>query len=217
MNRYSDSNLLASWQVSAKENGTAVVLPDGCRDLIMKVVSNDKPTWLVSPLYDCAETVSIDAGSTLVGFRLRAGVDIAEDRLLGALSDNDGNFDDIPSLLSDTTTINSAVLEALDCLAADMGSITQAARELGVSARTLQRLIVNHTSRSPSYWMLLARARRAARAITQLTPLAEIADIYGYADQPHMNRELKRWFNATPSSIRAAPSSISQLYSAGYD
>lgn len=217
MNTHNNDNLLASWQVSAMEHGRAIVLPDGCRDLIMKVVGNDKPTWLVSPLYDCAETVSIDADSTLVGFRLRAGVDIAEGRLLNALSDNDGNIDDIPSLLTDTTVINGAVSEALDCLATDVGSVAQAAKDLGVSARTLQRLIVNHTNRSPSYWILLARARRTARAITQSMSLAEIADQYGYADQPHMNRELKRWFNATPSSIRTSPSSVSQLYSAGYD
>lgn len=217
MNQYNDNNLLASWQVSANENGTAVVLPDGCRDLIMKVVGNDKPTWLVSPLYDCAETVAIDASSTLVGFRLRAGVDIAEDKLLSNLRGNDGNIDDIPSLLSDTTTINGAVSEALDCLATDVTSIAAVAKELGVSTRTLQRLIVRHTNRTPQYWILLARARRAARAITQSMPLAEIADLYGYADQPHMNRELKRWFNTTPSSIRTTPSSISQLYSAGYD
>lgn len=217
MNKHNDNNLLASWQVSARENGTAVVLPDGCRDLIMKVVGNDKPTWLVSPLYDSAETVSIDAGSTLVGFRLRAGVDIAEDKLLNILSGNEGNIDDIPSLLSDTTNINGAVSEALDCLATDIASVAVVAKELGVSTRTLQRLIVNHTNRSPQYWFLLVRARRAARAITGGMSFAEIADIYGYADQPHMNRELKRWFNTTPSSIRTTPSSVSQLYSAGYD
>lgn len=216
MNKYNDSNLLASWQVSAKENDTAVVLPDGCRDLIMKVVGNDKPTWLVSPLYDSAETVSIESGSTLMGFRLRAGVDIAEDKLLNALSGNDGNIDDIPSLLSDTTNINGAVSEALDCLATDVASVAVVAKELGVSTRTLQRLIVSHTNRSPQYWVLLARARRAARAITGGMSFAEIADIYGYADQSHMNRELKRWFNTTPSSIRTTPSSISQLYSVGY-
>jgi AraC-like DNA-binding protein len=217
MNKRSDDNLLASWQVSAKESGTAIVLPDGCRDVIMKVVNNDKPQWLISPLYDHAQTVSIDANSTLAGFRLRPGVNIAQEKLLSVLHQNDGNVDDISTLLFDYTAINCSVEEALNCLATDVGSVKQAASELGVSSRTLQRLIVNHTNKSPTYWILLARARRAARALTQSMPLAQIADFYGYADQSHMNREMKRWFNATPFSIRTAPNSVRQLYSKGYD
>lgn len=217
MNKLRDDNLLSSWSVSAKVNSNTVVLPDGCRDVIMKVVNNDKPQWLISPLYDHAQTVSIDAHSTLAGFRLRPGVGIAQEKLLSVLNQNDGNVDDISTLLFDYTNINCSVEEALNCLATDVGSVKQAARELGVSARTLQRLIINNTNKPPTYWILLARARRAARALTQSMPLAQIADVYGYADQSHMNREMKRWFNVTPFSIRKAPNSVSQLYSKGYD
>lgn len=217
MNTHTGDNLLASWMVSANANSTAIVLPDGCRDVILKTVNNDKPQWHISALFDHAETVSLETNSTMTGFRLKPGTNIAQGKLLNVLNEDEKNIDDISTLLSDFTNLNKPVEEALNCLASSVDSVQQAARELGVSPRTLQRLIVNNTHKSPNYWILLARARRAARALTESMPLAEIAEIYGYADQSHMNREIKRWFNTTPLSIRTTPSAVSQLYSAGYD
>lgn len=45
------------WSARSKMNGHALILPDGCRDMIIKV-HDDKPAhWLISPLYDHTETV----------------------------------------------------------------------------------------------------------------------------------------------------------------
>ena len=180
-------------------------------------MNNGRPQWHISPLFDQAKTVPLEAHSTFTGFRLKPGVSIAHEQLLSVLEQHAESIDDISTLLSDYTDIKSSVDEALNCLATEVDSVKQAAQELGVSPRTLQRIIVNNTSKSPNYWVLLARARRAARALTKSMSFAELAEIHGYADQSHMNREIKRWFNTTPSAIRATPSIVSQLYSKGYD
>jgi len=212
-----DNNLISSWNFSSKLEATIVILPDGCRDLIMKVVNKEKPKWFVSPMFDQARIVSIEANSVLSGYRMKPGVDIAEETLLSSLNESKENVDDISNLLSDYTNIKCSVQEALDCLATDVGSVKQVAKELGVSSRTLQRLIVSNTNKSPIYWILLARARRAARALTGSIPLAEIAEVYGYADQSHMNREFRRWFDATPSAMRTTPKVLCLLNNKGYD
>ena len=64
---------------------------------------------------------------------------------------------------------------------------------------------------------MLARARKAARALYSSLGLAEIAELHGYADQAHMSREFKRWFNTSPSVLRNLPSILNQLYDEGYD
>lgn len=217
MSIYSDDNLLARWQTRVTEKSNAIILPDGCRDLILKAVNNGRPQWHIYPLFDQAKTVPLEAHSTFIGFRLKPGTSIAQKQLLNVLEQYEKSIDDISTLLSDFTNIKSTVDEALNCLATEVDSVKQAAQELGVSSRTLQRIIVNNTSKSPTYWILLARARRAARALTTSMSFAELAEIHGYADQSHMNREIKRWFNTTPSAIRATPSIVSQLYSKGYD
>jgi len=212
-----DNNLLSLWNSSSELETTTVILPDGCRDLIMKVVNNEKPKWFVSPLFDQAKLVSIEANTVFSGYRMKPGVHIEEKTLLRSLDQSEENIDDISNLLSDHTDTKYSVQEALKCLATDVNSVKQVAKELGVSPRTLQRLIVSNTNKPPTYWILLARARRAARALTLSTPLAEIAEIYGYADQSHMNREFKRWFNTTPLVMRATPKLLRQLYNGGYD
>jgi len=210
------NNLLSLWDSSSKLETTAVVLPDGCRDLIMKVVNGGRPRWFISPMFDQAKKIPIEANSVLSGYRMKPGVHIAEKELLSSLQQSN-NVDDILNLLTDYTNRKSSVEEALNCLATDVNSVKQAAKELGVSSRTLQRLIVTNTNRSPIYWILLSRVRRAARALTESKPLADVAEMYRYADQSHMNREFKRWFDTTPLAIRATPNIFRQLYNGGYD
>lgn len=64
---------------------------------------------------------------------------------------------------------------------------------------------------------MLARARKAARALNGSLGLVEIADVYGYSDQAHMNREFKHWFNTSPAVLRKRPDLLTQLDNKGYD
>lgn len=153
----------------------------------------------------------------MMGFRLKPGVQIDEGKLLASLSENQLDVNDIVTQLQNFTQRGNSVEEALYGLALELGSTKDAAREMGIHQRTLQRLMLRETGRSPVYWMLLARMRRAARAVSEPIPLVEIADRWGYADQAHMSREFRRWLNLSPSALRRRPDIIQQLNASGYD
>lgn len=212
-----NKNLLATWEFTADTDSCSIVVPDGCRDLIMESIAGDKPRWFVSSLYDQTQKVKQKKGSTMLGFRMKPGVRFKEQKLLGSLNEDHCDVDAVHNLLDDCVVLSGAVDDALTCLASDVKTVSHAAKELGVSARSLQRLLARETDRSPLYWMMLARARRAARAMSSNDSLAEVAEMHGYADQAHMSREFIRWFKLSPSVLRKTPAYFSQLTATGYD
>jgi len=209
-------NILATWEVTTKTDISSVIVPDGCRDLIMYSPTGDKPRWFISPLFDETHTVTVGSGSTMMGFRLRPGTSINEAKLLASMSNDKLEFNDICERLDAFATRKASIEDALYGLA-DAKTVQQAASETGTSPRTLQRLLMRETGRSPVYWVLLARARKAARALNSPLCLAGIAERYGYADQAHMSREFKRWFNVSPTVLKNSPSKLNRLYDEGYD
>ena len=216
MQKSMSDNLIAIWHSSCEVEFTAIVLPDGCRDLIVKTVAKERPQWLISPLFDRSKPVLIEADSKLQGFRLKPGVNIDAKALLGALSGTCFHADDVQNLIEDFTHLDPTAEEALACLASDVESIKEASHRLGVSVRTLQRLLLKKTERSPGYWFQLARARKAARRLTRSARFVDVAEMYGFSDQSHMNREFRRWFRASPSELLKTPAIIEQLNAQAY-
>ncbi len=211
-----NNKICAIWKTTSKTESTAIVLPDGCRDLIVKSVNNEKPEWFISPLFNQAKAVNIEKNASLTGFRLRPGVRLSEEKLLTTIVHQPFYQDEVCNLLDDWTTVDSRIEEALACLASDVSSVKQASLRLGVNIRTLQRLIIIGTEKTPGYWFQLARIRKAARSLSPSVSFAETADVYKFSDQSHMNKEFKRWFNLSPSALLGNPSITQQLYSAGY-
>lgn len=107
------------------------------------------------------------------------------------------------------------VTEALHCLA-DTDRVSAAVRQLGVTERSLERLLASATGRTPGYWLALARLRRAAQALADATPLAAVAADMGYADQAHMGREFRRWFGVSPGRLRAWPALLTVVRASGH-
>lgn len=210
------NSLIAIWNSSHPTAGRTTVLPDGCRDLIMKIVGNERPQWFVSPLFDQAQPVRVAANSTLTGFRIRPGTSIRTEQLLSHVQQNHLQPDEAEAFLQNFLTIEAPVAEALQCLEGEVKSIRQAAADLGVSIRTLQRLILSNTGRPPGYWLQLARVRKAARSLLTCSSYSDVAARYGFTDQSHMNREFQRWFKVTPSEWLNTPQLISQLHEKAY-
>jgi len=212
-----NDSLCSIWNSHTRVKTSALIIPDGCRDIIMKRIDGEQPYCFVSPLFDHTETIVIEENTSLIGFRMKPGVHISEKELLKAVTKKSCQTEDIHSLLDDFTNINHATEEALNCLSNHVNSVKQAATTLGVSTRTLQRLIYNNTDRTPNYWFQLARARRTARDLCKPIPLVNIAETHGFSDQSHMSREIKRWFSISPSEIINRPDMVRQLTDEGYN
>ena len=199
------------WRFTTRERTTVRVAPDGCRDLVVVVPRRGAPVSFVSVLADATETPEFAAGDRAVGVRLRAGARIDERALAASLRGGERCDDgDLFAAIGAAVTLDPRVREALDCLQ-DAPALATAQTRLGVSERSLERLLSQGTARGPLFWRNLARARRCARALAGMVPLAELAADHGYADQAHMTRDLRRWFGATPTRLREMPGFLAML------
>lgn len=209
--------LLDVWQFKSRSPSHSVILPDGCRDLIYKETRGEAPKWFVSPFYDGAATVTTPHSTSMIGYRLRPGVNIDELALLRELGELDPHSVDVEDVLNSFVSIAPFTEDALSGLAeidANSGSL---ACRLGVSQRTLQRRLLFSTGKRPLYWVRLARVRRAARLLNQERSISSVAYYVGYADQSHLTREFQHWFGTTPKAFMAQSDLATSINSAGYD
>ena len=73
----------------------------------------------------------------------------------------------------------------------------------GVSRRTLERRLKSVLGVAPRAAMRRARALDMAAALLGVAPIEETPQIaLRYYDQPHLNREMHRFFGATPGQLR---------------
>lgn len=214
--------ILRHWRSVARNRAGHMVLPDGCRDLIIRQRPGKRPEWFVSHLGDATSQVALVPGLSHRGFRLRPGVRIDHSGLLASMHE-DLDDTDIDERLHHYVTALPQVSEALAALCAGSGpggGVARVAARLGVKGRTLQRLLARETGRAPVFWMRLARVRRCAAQIgqagSQPLSLAELAYDRGFADQAHMTRELRHWLGVTPRQIRLDPDWTARHLGLGY-
>lgn len=207
---------LELWHFTASAQSHGLVFPDGCRDLIVSLPAQGKPACFVTSLADEVETPEFMAGQQLVGVRLHAGAQFDERALLDQLTGSE-RFDgeDLLLAIGSEVRVDPLVHEALAWLA-DAPRLDTARTSVGLSTRSLERLLMARTGRTPVCWRNLARARRCARALFGAGPLVAIAADHGYADQAHMTREMQRWFGASPSRLRAEAERFEALNHAGF-
>jgi AraC-like DNA-binding protein len=204
------------WRFGAKLPTTVQVPPDGCRDLIVVVPRVGAPSCFVSALADTLETPGFETGDQAIGVRLRPGVEFDEAELLTLVRHGERIDDsDLLAAIGIAVRIDLRVQEALECLQ-EAPPLKVAHVRLGVSERSLERLLAQRTQRSPLYWRHLARARRCARELAASEPLVQLAARHGYSDQAHMTRDLRRWFGAAPAQLRGMPAFLQTLVASGY-
>lgn len=215
--RDSQSTLMMSeWTFRSYETCRTDVLPDGCRDIIVEECVGQAPILFISELSQSTYTVSTSGGARIRGIRLRPGIQIQQAELRSWLQDRH------PAEIFDTDKVSEFCVkldnlsDALECLASGKQTVLDTAKELGVSLRTLERLIKSGTGRSPYFWFSLARIRKTARLLYEAESLGMAALDAGFTDQSHMNREMKRWFRKTPFQIISDDYIRSTLLEAGY-
>lgn len=210
--------LLEQWHFTATYSAKTPILPDGCRDLIVKTDAQGNPQWMVSQLSDSTHWEHCAAGQGFMGFRLHPAVRIAENELLMAFQQYDGheNAALLLARLEEYVRFDADLAEVLELLATASNKM-DVIRTVGVSERTVERLVKNATGRRPLFWRNLARARRTARNLSSQQPLAELAADNNYADQAHMTREFKKWFGVTPGQLMQDTELTTVVQAIGYE
>lgn len=208
--------ILELWHFTSTEQCSAIIVPDGCRDIILSKSLNGLHTWRITDLDHCSRDVYIAQNVDLVGIRLRPGTEIIADELPVSRAMFEYDEQALRGWVNDHCHLEGAVAETLEALRSQPRSVTKAAQGLGVTPRTLQRFLVCKTGQPPSFWLQLARVRQAAQALQSPIPLVEVAALHGYADQAHMSRDIKRWFGVTPSELQSTEQ-FERLFDSGYD
>lgn len=208
--------LKEQWSYTSTNKELFTVVPDGCKDIVIKQNQLGHVHTVITPLASSAYQVNITANTNLIGFRLSPGTRINERKLFTFIQNNSFESLQKESGLAPFCYLSSATKEALEGLCSDLISIELIAKNLGVSIRTLQRHVKEETGKTPKFWQSLAKVRRCARLLAQSTPLIESAIITNYSDQSHMAREVQRWFGCTPSAIQNGQLKAEILLS-GYD
>lgn len=204
------------WHSDSDQLRTTWVMPDGCQDVIVTFNEKAPPSIVISSLHTCATPVILQPNEQMMGLRLTAGFN-TNSLNIGQLYHHIHDTSElIAAIESSAYQETNQVEEALSCLQSEPLNIQSAAITLGVSSRTLQRLLKSQTGYSPMFWLRLARVRRAARMILAQQSLGQVAYQCHYSDQAHMSREIRHWLGVTPKQLHQRLDIASQLLSPGY-
>lgn len=215
-----EPTLLDMWrhQCAAGMEEQAWVPPDGCQDLVGIAPPGGAVQWHVSTLSMRAETIALPVGALLCGYRLAPGTVVKTETLLRRAHALDLEDEArARTLLAESSARDTRVQESLQALAT-APSVAHAAGSLGVSLRTLERLVLAQTGQTPIFWRTLARVRQTARSLDlrRSWPLAEVAAAHGYADQAHMNLAFRRWLGCTPTQLQRDAQRLALLRQSGF-
>jgi AraC-like DNA-binding protein len=194
------TRILAEWDYTTTAAESAVVPPDGCVDLIIVKPRSAKPHWFLSELQAGSNSVCLKPDLEMYGFRLRPGTQVNQHLLDHVLVDLN-SLERVREYLGEACSGCANIDQAIAALSRSEFTVSQAARDLGVSIRALQRLFSKADLPSPGFWRALARARLAVVNLQSQTNLVDQAMESGFSDQAHMTREFVRWFGATPAQM----------------
>ena len=202
------------------DGGEVLVLPDGCVDVL---VAGGRA--LVAGPDTGPQPVTVPAGTVVAGVRLRAGAAAAAlgvpadevrdlrvplEDLWGAAGREAGERagEDPDALLAALTRRLRAaapdprVLAAARRLARAPGTrIPALADALGLGERQLRRRFAAEVGYGPKTFARIARFGAAVELLRRGAPPAEAAYAAGYADQPHLTREVVALAGRTPASL----------------
>ena len=200
----------AIWHTIDETDGMYLAAADGCWDMIFtRTVDGEVIVRLSGPSLTPTE-VHYKKGNENCGLRFRQGVflthvpvseviDMTE--TLPMISSHTfllgGHELEVPTYETMDTFI--AHLEALGLLSED--KVVKAVLEgesFGASKRSVQRRFGRTIGMTPAYVAQIERAWRAVELLQGGTKITEVVHELGYADQAHLNRNLKRITGFTP-------------------
>jgi AraC-like DNA-binding protein len=220
---------LCGWLFTLEQDDPPVVVhsspPDGTTNLLLtRSPEGGLHPQIVQPSLT-AMTIPVARGFTYAGLRLRpeaaAGVTgepprIGPPKPLPAGGPFAGLWLDLADLMNDRTSwartaaaleafppTDRAVSLAVDLLIASGGAtaVADLAARLGLSERQFRRRFHAATGISPKQYAAVQRVRRALILSLAEANWADIAYEAGFADQPHLARDIKERFGAAPGRV----------------
>lgn len=186
------------WHYRAASRESALVFPDGCRDVLVVRAKGAVPQVVLTGFDFSPRRAVMAPGTDISGYRLRPGAWVSQKVLDAVAADPEAAPDVLGNALSDWGAVDDTIM----ALTRPGASVAGVARESGLSLRSLQRRFHAAQLPPPEFWRLLARARQAVALLASPAPLAEIADASGFSDQAHMTRAMARWFGHSPAQLR---------------
>lgn len=198
------------WEQHVAVDRVQRVLPDGHADLLLY----DSGTLEVVGLSDEAALPHLPAQTHLRGVRLRPEV-VASALAIDAASLRNQTVEagDVfgarrARSLTDRraldTWLRSVRPDGLVSAAVGLltsNSVSGTADELGLSPRQLQRIMTATTGLTPKAFQRVTRLQRFLREAERGASLATAAAMAGYADQPHLTREVRALSGLTPARL----------------
>jgi AraC-like DNA-binding protein len=199
------------------------VLPDGCMDL-MRINGR-----IVVAGPDTTASVSARGGEPFVGLRFHPGV---LPRLLGVPA-SELRDERVPLRELRKTPSHSSLVQLAAALASDdprpetapwslpllshvtgslaAGSaVSDVAQRIGWSSRTLQRQCTSVYGYGPAMLRRILRFRRAVRLLSEGLSPVDVAARAGYADQPHLLREVRGLADVPLAALRQESNSANR-------
>lgn len=149
--------ILQTWQAAPCRNDQAIILPDECCDVIISHKQDEPAKVILTDLRERPHLAHLKKDTQMIGFRLQPGTRIDVNQLESMLR-SDGPEHSQADSIRTVAQLDENLIDAVQCLASEQGSLVSAARELGVRPRTLQRLFAKHAQPAPIFWSQLARA-----------------------------------------------------------
>ena len=94
--------------------------------------------------------------------------------------------------------------------------VRDAALAVALSERQLERLFLEHAGLAPAVYRRICRLHRAVRAAKAGAPLAAAAVLAGFADQPHLSREVRSLTGSSPHELLPHVGSVQDVVWGGF-
>lgn len=220
---------LCAWLFTLEDSDPPVVEhqvpPDGTTNLLLtRAPDNSLHPILIGPSIAAAGIPAV-RGFTHAGLRLRPEAaaslighapSVGSSEPLPLDGRLDGLWQDLSELMNGSTewrraaaalqgevAVDRTVSAAVDLLIASGGglAIGLLASRLGLSERQFRRRFLSSTGISPKQYAAVQRVRRALILSLEEPNWADVAYQSGFADQPHLARDIKERFGAAPGRV----------------
>lgn len=198
------------WEQQVGSTRVQRVLPDGHADLLLY----DSGPIEVVGLHDEVSSPVLPAGTRLRGIRFRPAAvapafQTAGSSLRNRTVDADSVFGSRRALRLGDPHALDAWIRSIEpsprsCAAVRLLTtrpVDEVAATLGVTGRHLRRIVLAEVGLAPKVYQQVVRLQRFVRAVDDGEPLAAAAAAAGYADQPHLTRDVRRFSGLTPGRL----------------